>query len=132
MSRDRRIDYLELPAADLAAVERFYAAVFGWTFVDYGDDYKAFNDGRLDGGFYRSELRSETANGAALIVFFSDDLLGCKRAVIEHGGRIGTAPFDFPGGARFHFFDPHGNELAVWTDRSVAELSGEGRGDAAN
>lgn len=110
-----RINYLELPASDLDAVKAFYGAAFGWTFVDYGPDYVAFNDGAMDGGFFRSELASQSkANGAALLVLLSHDLEATEATVIAEGGTVTTEIFPFPGGRRFHFADPAGNELAVW------------------
>lgn len=115
--KDRKIDYIELPAADFDAVEAFYRAVFGWRFTDYGDGYRAFSDGRLDGGFYRGERRSSVADGAALIVFYTTALERVAADVIAAGGEIVRPIFAFPGGRRFQFRDPHGNELAVWSDR---------------
>lgn len=117
MPEDRRIDYIELPAASLDAMEAFYNQTFGWTFTDYGPTYRAFADGRLHGGFFSSELRSTTATGAALIVLYAEDLEATRDAVVAHGGSLCKAIFSFPGGRRFHFLDPHGNELAVWSDR---------------
>lgn len=116
MPADKRIDYIELPAIDFDAVEAFYRSVFGWTFQDYGPEYRAFNDGGLDGGFYKSDKRSAQADGAALVIFYAKDLEAVQRAIVAAGGRIVTDTFAFPGGRRFHFADPHGNELAVWTD----------------
>ena len=117
MPIDRKIDYIELPAADLDAVEAFYGAVFGWTFEDYGEGYRAFSDGRLDGGFHRADNRSEQATGAALVVLYAEDLDAVQASIEGAGGKIVRAAFDFPGGRRFHFADPHGNELAVWSER---------------
>lgn len=111
------MDYLELPARDLDAVKAFYRAAFGWSFTDYGPDYVAFNDGRLDGGFYRADAASTTATGAALMVVYVEDLESKLAEVIAAGGTEAKAIFSFPGGRRFHFYDPNGNELAVWTDR---------------
>jgi hypothetical protein len=114
---DRKIDYLELPARDFDAIQAFYEKAFGWSFTDYGPEYRAFNDGKLDGGFYRSEARSATANGAALIVLYANDLERTRERVLASGGSLVKDIFSFPGGRRFHFADPHGNELAVWSDR---------------
>lgn len=116
MPRNQRIDYIELPAANFEQIETFYAQTFGWTFKDYGPEYRAFNDGELDGGFYKSELQSSTTNGAALVVLFAKDLEATHASVLTHGGTICKEIFAFPGGRRFHFQDPHGNELAVWSD----------------
>lgn len=117
MRTDRAIDYIELPARDLDAVQRFYQAAFGWGFTDYGPDYRAFKDARLDGGFFRADTQSSTANGAALVVFYAEDLEACQAAVEQAGGDIVKAIFAFPGGRRFQFTDPNGNELAVWSDK---------------
>lgn len=115
MSTDLKIDYIELPASDFDAVQAFYEAVFAWRFEDYGETYRAFSDGKLDGGFYRSEQVSSSDQGAALVIFFAADLEATEQSVIAAGGQIVKPIFEFPGGRRFHFTDPHGNELAVWT-----------------
>jgi hypothetical protein len=111
---DRRIDYIELPATDVAATRRFYAAAFGWEFTDYGPDYTSFLDGRLAGGLRKVDRPSP---GGVLVVIFAVDLEAAERRVREAGGKIVRPAFSFPGGRRFHFTDPSGNELAVWTDR---------------
>jgi predicted enzyme related to lactoylglutathione lyase len=113
---DQKIDYVELPAADLDAVEAFYAASFGWTFTNFGPEYRAFSDGRMAGGFFASQLRSTAEAGGALIVLFADDLEAMRSRIVSNGGKICREFFDFPGGRRFHFTDPNGNELAVWCD----------------
>ena len=115
MNRDRTIDYIELPAADFDAAKAFYKKVFHWTFTDYGDEYTAFTDGRLDGGFYKSNLSSQSSAGAALVVFYARDLEAIRQQVIDAGGTITTDVFSFPGGRRFQFADPNGNEMAVWS-----------------
>ena len=111
---DRRLDYVEFGAPDLTAVKQFYGDVFGWQFTDYGPDYTGFGDGRLNGGFRRLE---RVAPGGPLVVIFSTDLERMTAAVTRAGGRIVQPIFSFPGGRRFHFLDPAGNELAVWSDR---------------
>lgn len=111
---DRRIDYIELPAADLEAMKRFYGDVFGWEFQDWGPDYVSFADGRLAGGFRRE---SEVAPGGPLVVMYAVDLEGCEAKVRAAGGTTVKEIFSFPGGRRFHFRDPAGHELAVWSDR---------------
>ena len=116
MPADQKIDYLELPAQDFDAVQSFYESVFGWQFTDYGPEYRAFSDGRLDGGFYKSSLQSRTENGSTLIVFYAKDLEATLARVREAGAQILVDIFSFPGGRRFQFADPHGNELAVWSD----------------
>ena len=111
---DRRIDYLELPATDVARTKRFYIDAFGWRFTDYGPDYTSFEDGRLAGGFRKAD---GAGAGGPLIVIFAVDLAAAEKSVTKAGGRIVKPVFDFPGGRRFHFTDPSGNELAVWSDR---------------
>jgi uncharacterized protein len=108
-----RVDYLELPTSDIAGVKRFYGTVFGWRFEDYGPDYTSFQDGRMNGGFFKAE--SGAAQGA-LLVLYSKDLEGTLARVREAGGRILQDIFEFPGGRRFHFMDPGGNQLAVWSE----------------
>ena len=115
MPADMKIDYIEFPATDLDAVEAFYSRVFSWTFEDYGPDYRAFSDGRIDGGFYRARLSSDADKGAALVIFYAEDLEGVQQSVTEAGGTIVKPIFTFPGGRRFQFADPAGNELAVWS-----------------
>jgi len=114
---DQKVDYLELPARDLDAAQVFYEKAFGWSFTDHGPDYRAFSDGQIDGGFYRTEVHSSTESGAALIVIYATDLERTKECVLASGGSIIKDIFSFPGGRRFHFADPNRNELAVWSDQ---------------
>ena len=111
---DRRIDYIEFPARDVAATRRFYAEVFGWEFTDYGPEYTSFADGRLAGGF-RAE--PEVRSGGPLVVIYARDLAAVERKIRDAGGTIVKDTFEFPGGRRFHFTDPSGNELAVWSEQ---------------
>ena len=111
---DKRIDYIELPAKDIDDAKRFYGEIFGWTFVDYGPEYTSFNDGRLDGGFRKEP---EVRRGGPLIVIYSIDLEDIRDNVKKAGGTIVQDIFEFPGGRRFHFTDPSGNELAIWSDK---------------
>ncbi len=120
MPKNMSIDYVELPAADFAAVDAFYSQVFGWTFESYGPEYHAFKDGNLDGGFYKSSTVSVADDGAALVIFYASDLEAAEAAIIAAGGSIVKPIFSFPGGRRFQFTDPHGNELAVWTDQGLS------------
>jgi predicted enzyme related to lactoylglutathione lyase len=113
---DQKINYVELPADNFDSVESFYASTFGWSFTDYGPEYRAFSDGTLDGGFFKSNLQSSTTNGAALIVLYANDLEATRDRVVANRGSVCKEIFSFPGGRRFHFLDPHGNELAVWSD----------------
>lgn len=112
---DRRIDYVELASTDNAAMKSFYGEVFGWSFTDYGPDYTSFEDGRLTGGFHMTG--GEVVRGGVLVIIFAVDLESTEAEVTASGGTIVTPIFDFPGGRRFHFTDPSGNELAVWSDR---------------
>lgn len=116
MLEHEKLNYVEFAARDLEAVKAFFTTAFGWTFVDYGAEYTSFSDQGLNGGFYRAELASRQEQGAALLVFYSRDLEGTLAKVEEAGGRIARAIFSFPGGRRFHFLDPNGNEFAVWSD----------------
>lgn len=117
MKQHEKLNYVELPARDLGATKGFFEQAFGWTFEDFGPDYCAFSDQGLDGGFYRSELYSSTLSGAALLVFLSDDLEATLARVEQAGGRIEKPIFEFPGGRRFHFSEPSGNEFAAWSDK---------------
>jgi len=110
MREDGKIDYVEFPAKDLAATKRFFTEAFGWTFTDYGPTYAAFEDQGRDGGF-----NAEDDLGAPLIVLYARDLEAMQARVEAAGGEVVRAIFSFPGGRRFHFRDPSGNILAVWT-----------------
>lgn len=112
-SNNNRIDYIEFLATDMAATKKFYTAVFGWKFTDYGPDYVSFEDGRISGGFVKA---AKVGNGA-LIVIYASELEKTQEAVIRSGGKITKTPFTFPGGRRFHFTDPNGNELSVWSEK---------------
>ena len=116
MNLHEKINYVELPAKDLEATKAFFQSVFGWTFVDYGPEYTSFSDQGLDGGFFKSDLASSTQTGAALIVFYSGQLETTLAKVEKAGGSIVRPIFSFPGGRRFHFTEPSGNEFAVWSE----------------
>ena len=114
MNLHEKMNYVELPAKDLAATKAFFESVFGWSFTDYGPEYTAFENQGLDGGFFQSDLASSTEKGAALIVFYSNQLEATLAKVEKAGGSILRPIFSFPGGRRFHFTGPSGNEFAVW------------------
>ncbi|MDF1755380.1 MAG: VOC family protein [Verrucomicrobiales bacterium] len=116
MNRHEKINYVEFPATDIAATKEFFQEAFGWSFVDYGDEYTAFSDEGLDGGFFKPDQVASTDTGSALIVFYSSDLESTQVKIVEAGGKIAKPIFSFPGGRRFHFEDPSGNEFAVWSD----------------
>jgi predicted enzyme related to lactoylglutathione lyase len=108
------MDYVEFPATDIEATKRFYNQVFGWDFKDWGPDYTSFHDGRTGGGF---TTESHVASGAGvLVVLYAANLQETYQKVKATGGRIVREIFEFPGGRRFHFADPNGNELAVWSE----------------
>lgn len=119
MNQHEKINYVEFPAANLQANKDFYTNVFGWTFQDYGADYSAFSNAGLEGGFFKSELKANTTQGSALIVLYSDHLEETLAKVLDAGGILVKDIFSFPGGRRFHFADPSGNELAVWSDKET-------------
>jgi len=116
MKQNGKMNYVEFPAKDMEATKAFFAAAFDWSFVDYGPEYIAFTNEGLDGGFFKSDLTASTANGSALIVFYSEALEQTQADIESAGGSIIKPIFAFPGGRRFHFADPNGNEYAVWSD----------------
>jgi len=116
MNSHEKINYVEFPAKDINATKSFFSDCFGWTFTDYGPDYSAFSNEGLNGGFFKSDLAATTAKGSALIVFYSARLEETQAKIESAGGSIIQAIFSFPGGRRFHFSDPSGNEYAVWSD----------------
>lgn len=111
---NNHINYVEFKANDLDTVKTFYSNAFGWTFTDYGDTYTAFSESGLDGGF---ELSNSPVMNGALVVLYHDDLQAVYQTVKENGATISKEIFSFPGGRRFHFIDPAGNELAIWSDK---------------
>lgn len=115
MSPNLKLNYVEFPARDIPATKHFFERAFNWTFQDYGPEYTAFSDQGIDGGFYHSELTALATQGSALLVLKSDNLEGTQAIVESAGGEISTAIFSFPGGRRFHFIEPSGNEFAVWS-----------------
>ena len=114
-----QMDYIEFPATDIEATKRFYSQVFGWSFTDYGPTYTSFHDGRLAGGFNAEGEAAGTGEAKArgtLVVIYAANLQDVYGKVKQAGGRILRETFEFPGGRRFHFADPNGNELAVWSE----------------
>ena len=130
MNIHEKINYLEFPARDIEATKTFFSQVFEWSFVDFGPDYSAFsqptnkestdgeNGSGIEGGFFQSDLSSSTKNGSALTVFYSNHLEQTQTKIEQAGGVIVEPIFPFPGGRRFHFSDPNGNEFAVWSDKT--------------
>jgi len=117
MTPENTIDYVEIPAKDLSVARTFFTELFGWKFEDYGPDYCCFHDGRLGGGFYRADVAVATERVCPLIVFYKEDLAAASSKVSDLGGTISREIFSFPGGRRFHFTDPNGNEFAIWSDK---------------
>ena len=115
MPQDLTIDYLEISVTDLAAAKQFYGDVFGWSFTDYGPTYASFgrNDAGIDGGF--EQVDTLPPKGPVLVVLYAADLEATQAKIESAGGKIVLPTFDFPGGRRFHFSDPSGNELAMWS-----------------
>ena len=116
MNQQDRINYVEFPAADLSATKKFFQIVFNWAFTEYGPDYMDSPDGGIMTGFFKSNLRAKTDNGSVLVAFYSADLEATLAKIEAAGGKIIKPIFSFPGGRRFQFTEPSGNELAVWSD----------------
>jgi predicted enzyme related to lactoylglutathione lyase len=112
-SHDKQIDYIEFGTTDMGKSKAFYREAFGWTFTDYGEEYASFEDGRLSGGF---RLMDDVTPGGPLVILYATDLEMTVEHVANAGGTIIQPIFEFPGGRRFHFADPAGNVLAVWSD----------------
>ncbi len=106
----QQVQYLEFLSNDLETAKTFYHNAFGWKFTDYGPDYAAFEGDFIDGGF----TTGSPVKGSILVILYSEDLVKTRENVLAAGGSICREIFDFPGGRRFHFTDPHGYELAVW------------------
>ena len=110
------IDYIELTVTDLVASKRFYSAAFGWEFTDYGPTYCGIKGAdREVGGFF--EDPGQVRPGGPLVVLYSRDLEASHASVCAAGGEIVKPIFGFPGGRRFHFADPSGHVLAVYSER---------------
>lgn len=112
-TRHHRFDFIELPVTDIAKAKAFYAQAFGWTFVDYGPDYADIQGAGVAGGL--RSVKAAPPRGGALPVLYSEDL-GASEAAVTAAGATITEHHEFPGGRRFQFLDPSGNELGVWTE----------------
>ncbi|MEQ8344242.1 MAG: VOC family protein [Sneathiellaceae bacterium] len=110
--QDRQIDNIEFAVTDILRARAFYGTVFGWTFTEFGPTYCEFTDGRLTGGF---TTEGPVRPGGPLVILYADDLAETQARIEEAGGTIVRPVFAFPGGRRFHFLDPEGYELAVWS-----------------
>jgi predicted enzyme related to lactoylglutathione lyase len=105
-----KIDYVEFTSPKLEDTQAFFAKAFGWSFVEYGPDYRDIKDAGTGGGVERGP------NVAPLIVLRTDDLDAALATVRGAGGKITKAIFDFPGGRRFEFTEPGGTAMAVWSE----------------
>jgi uncharacterized protein len=105
-----RINFVELPTSDLSSTRRFYSEAFGLAFTDFGPTYSCTMTGDVDIGL---QADAKEATAAPLVVIAVDDLDEALEAVKRSGGTITVPVFAFPGGRRFHFRDPAGNELAA-------------------
>lgn len=114
--RHHALDYVELNVTDLAATRRFYEAAFGWEFNDYGPAYAGIRAPDGEGEVGGLNATAEPRRGGPLVLLWSDDLDATVAAVREAGGEVLEGPYEFPGGRRFHFADPSGNELGVWAE----------------
>ncbi len=114
MTATLSIDYIEFASRDIGRSQAFFEAAFGWAFTSYGPSYVAINNAGLDGGITQAE--GEPA--APLVILYADDLDAAEAAATAAGAVVTRPQFDFPGGRRFHFREPGGNELAVWTKRT--------------
>jgi uncharacterized protein len=108
--KHEQVQYIEFLSGDLQAIKRFYTSAFGWTFTDYGPEYSAFEGDYIDGGFTLGKVKK----GSVLVILFSENLENTREKIQKAGGKIAKDIYSFPGGRRFHFTDPDGNELAVW------------------
>lgn len=117
MPAHEKLSYVEFPAQDLEKTRAFFQQAFNWQFTDYGPEYMSFDNQGLEGGFYQSPLSAATRHGSALLVFYSEQLEQTQQKIEAAGGEIIKPIFNFPGGRRFHFCEPSGNEFAVWSDK---------------
>lgn len=119
MNAHEKINYVEFPSKSIEETKSFFTKVFGWAFQDFGPEYTSFSNEGIDGGFYKSDQKSNSNTGAALIVFYSNNIEATQEKIEKAGGNILKPIFIFPGGRRFHFSEPSGNEFAVWSDKNV-------------
>lgn len=122
MQKSPQINYLEIPSSNLEQSKTFFQTVFDWQFTDFGNEYSAFKNAGIEGGFYLTELTAKVDSGSVLIVFYTpEDLSELQNKILQAGGTIIKPTFTFPGGCRFHFADPNHNEYAVWSDHNCPE-----------
>lgn len=114
-NKNNSINYIEFPLIKNAETKQFYTEVFGWEFTDWGPNYVAISGAGIDGGFNGEDSARVSAPGV-LVVLYADDLPQKQKEVEKAGGEIIKPIYEFPGGKRFHFLDPNGIELAVWSE----------------
>ena len=120
MSDHHQINYIEIDVANITEAKRFYEEAFGWSFTDYSPTYSGIRgSGSEMGGL--SEVKN-VKHGSPLVVIYSKNLETTLKTVRSAKGKIVKEVFSFPGGRRFHFLDPSGNELAVWSDAANQPL----------
>jgi uncharacterized protein len=112
MNKHHTLNYIEFTANNLKEIKEFYSTSFDWKFTDFGPDYTAFKDEVLEGGFSKGKV----IKGGPLVIFYSNNLEDSLRIITQNGGTISKNIYSFPGGRRFHFTDPAGNQLAIWSD----------------
>ena len=111
-----KLNYVEFASLNIDASKTFFTSAFGWSFTNYGDEYSAFSNAGLDGGIFAAERLTRAERGAPLLVLYAPDISDAQHNVESAGGKISKPLFEFPGGCRFHFIEPGGNELAVWSE----------------
>lgn len=114
-SKDKTINYIEFPLVDADATKTFYGSVFGWEFQDWGPTYISFSGAGIDGGF-NAESGVPVTEPGVLVILYGDDLEATLSRIKSAGAQITKPIYSFPGGRRFHFHDPNGIELAVWSE----------------
>lgn len=105
-----KIDYIEFTSPDLPATKEFFAQAFGWGFNDYGPDYQELNGAGMSGGIAAGPLVP------TLVILKAEDLEAALAKVAAAGATITRPIYAFPGGRRFHFREPGGTEMAVWSE----------------
>ena len=114
-NKNNSINYIEFPLVKNTETKQFYTQVFGWEFTDWGPNYVSFSGAGVDGGF-NGEGSAQILAPGVLVVLYADDLPQKLKEVEKAGGEITKPIYEFPGGKRFHFLDPNGIELAVWSE----------------
>ncbi len=116
MSKENHIDYFDIPCSELELSKQFFSQVFQWKFKDFGSEYAAFENAGVSGGFFEGKSGFKLSQGVPLMVIYRENLDKATEEIVAAGGAITHPVFAFPGGSRFHFTDPSGNEFACWSD----------------